>query len=132
MVKVPARAVLAASFFMTLVALALFIVGIIYMVQGEEFTSTAFLLGALVLTGISWVVSRAVAAAAREVPLVRVFEVSTEFTCPSCGFREVRAFRKGDYIFKPAGKCPRCGGERYISSIFREERAPEVAREESL
>jgi len=121
---------LAASFFTTLVALALFIVGIIYMVQGEEFTSTALFLGALALTGISWAVSRA--AAAREVPLVRVFEVSTELICPSCGFRELRAFQKGDYIFKPAGKCPRCGKERYISSIFREEKAPEAAREESL
>ena len=127
-----ARAILAVSFFMTLVALALFIVGIIYMVQGEEFTSTALFLGALALTGISWAVSRAVAAAAREVPLVRIFEVSTELICPSCGFRELRAFQKGDYIFKPAGKCPRCGKERYISSIFREEKAPEAAREESL
>ena len=127
-----ARAVLAASFFMTLVALALFIVGIIYMVQGEEFTSTALFLSALVLTGISWAASRAAAAAAREAPLVRVFEVFTELICPSCGFREVRAFQRGDYVFKPMGRCPRCGEERYISSIFREEKAPGAAREESL
>ena len=117
----PARALMAFSLIMTVVALAFFVAGIMYMAQGEEMMATAFLLIALVLTSISWAISKAVAAAVRRVPLVRSFEVSTELICPSCGFREVRAFKKGDYVFKPMGRCPKCGSERYITAIYREE-----------
>lgn len=73
----------------------------------------------------------ATATSAAFVP-IRVFKVRTEITCPSCGLKETRPFEKGDYIFKPAEECPRCGKERYISSIFREEEAekPKAPQEE--
>ncbi len=116
----PARTSLAISMTLLVLAIVFMIMGMRYMLQGDEVVSTAMLAAAMALTIASWLTSRSVAAA-RETPIIRMFEVSTELTCSSCGFKEVRAFRQGDYVFKPAGACPRCGGERFITAIFREE-----------
>jgi hypothetical protein len=45
-------------------------------------------------------------------------EVKTILTCPNCDFKEIRAFKVGDYIFKEE-PCT-CGSKRIISAIFRE------------
>jgi len=57
-----------------------------------------------------------------------VFEpqrVSTTISCEKCGFKNVRDFQRGDYIFKGAEACPKCGDGMMITSIYREKRPGE-------
>jgi len=100
-------------------SLALLFLSLIELVLGSQDLSIILLLASMALTALSYVLSRS--ALSSEVPVLRTFVVSTELTCSKCGFKEERDFRRGDYVFKPAGKCPRCGGERVITSIFRRE-----------
>ena len=46
--------------------------------------------------------------------------VSTTIMCNKCGFKNVRDFQRGDYIFKEAESCPRCNEKMLIASIYRE------------
>ena len=109
--------------------LLLLIISLAEALMGEELLALSFFGASLVLTIMSWLMMKSVAASAT--PVIRSFPVSTEITCESCGLREVRAFSRGDYILKHVGKCPRCGGERIITSIFREE-GERVTSEELL
>jgi len=57
-----------------------------------------------------------------------VFEpqrVSATTSCEKCGFKNVRDFQRGDYIFKGAEACPKCGDGMMITSIYREKRPGE-------
>ena len=104
-------------------SMAFLIVSIIEIFRGNEETGLYFLVAAVALTCASWLTSRSVRTA-REVPVIRSFRVITEVSCEACGFREVREFREGDYIFKEVGACPKCGGKLVITSIYREEAPP--------
>lgn len=46
--------------------------------------------------------------------------VMTTITCQKCGFKNVREFERGDYVFKQAGPCPKCNNTLLISAIYRE------------
>lgn len=109
--------------------LLLLIVSLAEALMGEEILAFAFFGASLIFTLLSWLIMRGATASA--MPVIRSFPVSTEITCEACGLREVRAFSRGDYILKHVGKCPRCGGERIITSIFREE-GEKATSEESL
>lgn len=39
-------------------------------------------------------------------------------SCDSCGFKEEREFEVGDYVFKPKGACPKCGGPLVVAAIY--------------
>lgn len=57
-----------------------------------------------------------------------VFEpqrVSTTLACQKCGFKNVRDFQRGDYIFKEVEACPKCGEGMMITSIYREKKPGE-------
>lgn len=46
-------------------------------------------------------------------------KIKTELKCLSCGLKEIRDFKQGDYISKLTGeKCKRCGGDLTILSIY--------------
>jgi len=53
---------------------------------------------------------------------LKPYHVVTMESCQNCDFKNVRDFRKGDYVFQNVGKCPKCGGDLLIVSIYREER----------
>jgi len=99
--------------------LLLLIISLAEALMGEETLALGFFGASLISTIISWLMMKGVATSTT--PVIRSFPVSTEIVCEGCGLREVRSFYKGDYILKQVGKCPRCGGERIITSIFREE-----------
>ena len=44
----------------------------------------------------------------------------TTVECTTCGFKNVREFQRGDYIFKEAEKCEKCGNPTQIAAIYRE------------
>jgi len=48
--------------------------------------------------------------------------INTTVECQKCGFKNVREFQRGDYVFKPTeDQCPKCNEKTMaIGSIFRE------------
>jgi hypothetical protein len=40
--------------------------------------------------------------------------------CFSCDINNKRPFMKGDFVLKQSGKCPKCGREMTIWSIYAE------------
>lgn len=52
-----------------------------------------------------------------KIPRFRLVKV---VKCEKCGYVEVSEPSKGDYVFKAAGNCTRCGGHMVITSIYRE------------
>ncbi len=46
--------------------------------------------------------------------------VITQMKCKPCNYEEKRNFQQGDYVGKKTGKCPECGGEMIIYSIYSE------------
>jgi hypothetical protein len=45
------------------------------------------------------------------------FDVITTLECPQCNLKRVRAFQRGDYIFKRDEPCTRCDGQMVITAI---------------
>lgn len=43
--------------------------------------------------------------------------------CASCGFKVVRVFGEGDFVYKEVGKCQQCSGPMRVESIYAEEPA---------
>jgi predicted RNA-binding Zn-ribbon protein involved in translation (DUF1610 family) len=42
--------------------------------------------------------------------------------CPKCGFKNIRKFTRGDFIFKATTEaCPKCGANLLIAAIYQEE-----------
>ncbi|MDH5623049.1 MAG: hypothetical protein OEY39_01075 [Candidatus Bathyarchaeota archaeon] len=47
-------------------------------------------------------------------------QVVTTILCQKCGFKNIRDFERGDYIFKETEPCPKCSDNMMITSIYRE------------
>lgn len=41
--------------------------------------------------------------------------------CGSCGFKVVRVFGLGDFVYREVGKCQQCDGTMRVESIYAEE-----------
>jgi predicted RNA-binding Zn-ribbon protein involved in translation (DUF1610 family) len=50
-------------------------------------------------------------------------EVMSTVECEKCGFKEIRKFRKGDYVLKTVSDCPNCGEVAVVTSIYIEDKA---------
>jgi hypothetical protein len=46
--------------------------------------------------------------------------VTTTIECKKCGFKSVREFKRGDYIFKEVEPCQKCNLNMLITAIYRE------------
>ena len=52
---------------------------------------------------------------------IRPQPVMTTLICEKCGFKNLREFKRGDYVFKETDeKCPKCNENMYIAAIYRE------------
>jgi len=51
---------------------------------------------------------------------IKMQPVTTTLLCQKCGFKNLRDFQRGDYIFKEAEECPKCKEKMQINSIYRE------------
>ena len=47
--------------------------------------------------------------------------------CANCGFKVVRGFADGDFVYKEVGKCQQCSGTMRVDSIYAEEPAKKPA-----
>lgn len=50
-------------------------------------------------------------------------KVLSVILCANCGFKVVRVFSEGDFVYKEVGKCQQCSGTMRIDSIYVEEPA---------
>ncbi len=60
---------------------------------------------------------------AKRKPLQTALEmpkVVTTILCQKCGFKNIRNFERGDYIFKDTEPCPKCNEKMMVTSIYRE------------
>ncbi len=46
--------------------------------------------------------------------------ITTTIECRTCGFKNVRDFQRGDYIFKEVEPCQKCEENMLITAIYRE------------
>jgi ribosomal protein L40E len=46
--------------------------------------------------------------------------VTTTIECKKCGYKNVREFQRGDFIFKEGEKCQKCNENMLITAIYRE------------
>ncbi|MCJ7469321.1 hypothetical protein MUO74_02335 [Candidatus Bathyarchaeota archaeon] len=46
--------------------------------------------------------------------------ITTTVECKKCGFKNVREFQRGDYIFKDVEPCQKCNEKMMITAIYRE------------
>jgi len=51
---------------------------------------------------------------------IQAQRVATTILCQKCGFKNIRDFEQGDYVFKEAEGCPKCNEKMMIASIYRE------------
>jgi len=51
---------------------------------------------------------------------IEMQKIATTILCQKCGFKTIRDFQRGDYIFKEAEACPKCNEKMLIASIYRE------------
>lgn len=56
--------------------------------------------------------------------------ITTTIVCSKCGFKNIRNFERGDYIFKELGPCTKCEETMIISAIYRE--VKEKGKEEKI
>lgn len=55
-------------------------------------------------------------------------QITTTIECRKCGFKSVREFQRGDYIFKEVEPCQKCNEKMLITAIYREVRGKEKER----
>jgi len=46
--------------------------------------------------------------------------ITTTIECKKCGFKNVREFQRGDFIFKEVEPCQKCNDKMLITAIYRE------------
>jgi len=57
--------------------------------------------------------------------------LSTTLQCQKCGFKNVREFQRGDFVFKQTDQaCPKDNEKMMIAAIYREVKEKEKAKEE--
>ncbi len=59
--------------------------------------------------------------------------LSTTLQCQKCGFKNVREFQRGDFVFKETDQaCPKDNEKMMISAIYRELKEKQKAKEEGF
>ncbi len=49
-----------------------------------------------------------------------IYKTFTVLKCSTCEHTEKGEFKKGDYVGKIMGECPKCGSTMYVHAIFSE------------
>ena len=47
-------------------------------------------------------------------------KVMTKIECKKCGFKSVREFQRGDFVFKDLEPCQKCNDKMIITAIYKE------------
>ena len=60
---------------------------------------------------------------------IEIPPINTTIECRKCGFKSVREFQRGDYVFKEAEPCQKCTDKMMITAIYREVKDKDKERE---
>lgn len=86
----------------------------------HEIHAGYFLMMGFVGLGVSLYMLLQVKARTLKIPL-ETEPMITTIRCRNCGFKNVREFQRGDFIFKELDEtCPKCNVKMVIASIYRE------------
>jgi hypothetical protein len=106
-----------------LIVLALSIVALLLSVNafivGNEIVAGYLLVIGFIAMGLSVYVlfqSRKRAASMK----IETPKVMTTVECRKCGFKSVREFQRGDFIFKDLDACQKCNDKMIITAIYKE------------
>ena len=106
-----------------LIVLALSIVALVLAVQvyllGNDIVAGYLLVIGFIAMGLSVYVlfqSRKRAASMK----IETPKVMTTVECRKCGFKSVREFQRGDFIFKDLEACQKCNDKMIITAIYKE------------
>ena len=106
-----------------LIVLALSIVALILSVNafivGNEIVAGYLLVIGFIAMGVATYVlfqsRKRVASMKIEAP-----KVMTTIECKKCGFKSVREFQRGDFVFKDLDACQKCNDKMIITAIYKE------------
>ena len=87
--------------------------------EGEEIVAIYLVIIGFIALGLSTYVlmqSRSRAAAMK----IETPKTLTTIECKKCGFKNVREFQRGDYVYKDLDKCQKCDDRQIITAIYRE------------
>jgi len=105
------------------------------LILAAQFSSDLFVAGWLALIGIAGIVlSGYVILQMRRHgsrPNIEVPPIMTTIESKKCGYKNVREFKRGDYIFKEAEPCPKCNEKMMITAIYREVKEKDKEKERS-
>lgn len=100
-------------------SLSALMVALAYFGSGNEVLAGYFLLvgflGVSLSTYVLFQTRRRIMRLKIEIP-----PVTTTIECRKCGFKSVREFQRGDYIFKEVEPCQKCNDKMLITAIYRE------------
>lgn len=103
------------------VALAIILIALSLTIRQLEAAASLLFFLTLVVASASLIAM----AAQRGLPAKPTPSFISVVSCLKCDNREEREFREGDFVFKRLDKCPKCGGELFISAIYAVKRASE-------
>ena len=87
--------------------------------EGEEIVAIYLVIIGFIALGLSTYVlmqSRSRAAAMK----IETPKTLTTIECRKCGFKNVREFQRGDYVYKDLDKCQKCDDRQIITAIYKE------------
>ncbi|MEM3549782.1 MAG: hypothetical protein QXN87_05145 [Candidatus Bathyarchaeia archaeon] len=114
------------SFFLIIIfiVLAVSVAALVLAVQAFAYNETAaaylFLLGLIGVASSAYVLLQT----RRRMMRLKIEPppVTTTIECRKCGFKSVREYQRGDFIFKEVEQCQKCNEKMLITAIYREVR----------
>lgn len=114
-----------------LIVLALSIVALLWSVNffllGNDVAAGYLLIIGLIAMGVSVYVMvqsrKRIADMKIEAP-----KVMTTVECRKCGFKSVREFQRGDFVFKELDPCQKCNEKMLVTAIYKEVRKRKLLR----
>ena len=101
---------------LSLVALALAVNA--FMLGNEIVAGYLLVIGFIAMTLSAYVLLQS----RRRVMSMKIVNPSmmTTIECRKCGFKSVREFQRGDYVFKELDKCQKCDDKMIVTAIYKE------------
>ncbi|MCJ7633865.1 hypothetical protein MUP77_15945 [Candidatus Bathyarchaeota archaeon] len=90
----------------------------------EGATETSIYYGIIGATGIAITFYMTLILRKRSTSKKEIPNIMTTTECGKCGFKSLRKFAKGDYVFKTLQNCEKCNEPMIITSIYAEVNNP--------
>jgi hypothetical protein len=91
-----------------------------YTTYQEGATETSIYYGVIGAIGIAITFYMTFILRKRSTTKKEILNMMTTIECGKCGFKSLRKFAKGDYVFKTLGNCEKCNEPMLITSIYAE------------